>query len=124
MQLLLVVAGGAVGTLFRYQIATRLQGASGGDFPIGTLAVNVSGAFIAGILATLLLERSAFSTEVRTAILVGVLGGYTTFSAFSVETLTLTNEGQWGLATLNVAASVASALFAVWAGQTVARIWS
>jgi CrcB protein len=124
MQLLLVVAGGAVGTLFRYQIATRLQGASGGDFPIGTLAVNVSGAFIAGILATLLLERSAFSTEVRTAILVGVLGGYTTFSAFSVETLTLTNEGQWGLATLNVAASVAAALFAVWAGQTVARIWS
>ena len=124
MQLLLVVAGGAVGTLFRYQIATRLQSANGGAFPIGTLAVNVTGAFIAGIFATLLLERSAFSTEVRTAILVGVLGGYTTFSAFSIETLTLTNNGQWGLATLNVAASVAAALFAVWAGQSVARLWS
>ncbi|HJM89937.1 MAG TPA: fluoride efflux transporter CrcB [Dehalococcoidia bacterium] len=124
MQLLLVIAGGAVGTLFRYQIAMRLQSASGGAFPVGTLAVNVSGAFIAGLLATLLLERSAVSAEVRTAILVGVLGGYTTFSTFSVETLTLTNDGQWGLATLNVAASVAAALFAVWAGQSVARLWS
>ena len=124
MQLLLVIAGGAVGTLFRYQIAMRLQSASGGAFPVGTLAVNVSGAFIAGLLATLLLERSAVSAEVRTAILVGVLGGYTTFSTFSVETLTLTNDGQWGLAALNVAASVAAALFAVWAGQSVARLWS
>ena len=95
-----------------------VQGGGGGTFPVGTLFVNVSGAFAAGLLATFLLERSSVPAEVRTGLLVGVLGGYTTFSTFSLETLTLAHEGEW----LYVVASVAGALLAVWLGQTLARL--
>jgi CrcB protein len=121
---MLIAAGGAIGTLLRWQIGSWVEGANGGIFPRGTLLVNVSGAFIAGLLATLLLERFELPVELRTAILVGVLGGYTTFSAFSVDTLNLTNEGEWAVAALNVAASVAAAMVAVWVGQAVARLWT
>ena len=122
MQAVLLVTGGALGTYLRYVISGLVQPAGDGAFPFGTLAVNVSGALIAGVATTLLLERTALPTELRTALFVGVLGGYTTFSAFSVETLALANAGQWGYAALNIAVSVSGALLAVWAGQTVARL--
>ena len=124
MQALLVMAGGAIGSYLRFQIAGRMQTASDGAFPLGTLTVNVAGACLAGIIATLVLERTNIPVELRTALLVGLLGGFTTFSAFSLETLALTNQGAWGLAALNVLASVSAALVAVWAGQSVARLWS
>ena len=124
MQAILLMAGGAIGTYLRFQIAGRVQGYSEGAFPVGTLAVNVIGAFLAGIVATLVLERTSLPAELRTALLVGLLGGFTTFSAFSLETLDLTGQGAWGLAALNVLASVGAALAAVWAGQSVARLWS
>ncbi|HJM75095.1 MAG TPA: fluoride efflux transporter CrcB [Dehalococcoidia bacterium] len=124
MQAILLMAGGAIGTYLRFQIAGRVQSASDGSFPVGTLTVNIVGAFVAGIIATVLLERTNIPVELRMALLVGLLGGFTTFSAFSLETLTLTNQGAWGLAALNVLASVSAALIAVWAGQSVARLWS
>lgn len=122
MTLLWVALGGALGSVLRYKIAGWVQVGGGGTFPVGTLFVNVTGAFIAGLLATYLLERSSVSVEVRTGLLIGVLGGYTTFSSFSVETLTLANEGQWLYVVVNVTASVMGALLAVWLGQTLARL--
>lgn len=124
MQAILLMAGGAIGTYLRFTIAGRVQSASDGVFPFGTLTVNVIGAFLAGIIATVVLERTNIPVELRTALLVGLLGGFTTFSAFSVETLSLTNQGAWGFAALNVLASVSAALVAVWAGQSVARLWT
>lgn len=122
MTLLWVALGGALGSILRYKIGGSVQSGSGGTFPLGTLFVNLTGAFLVGLLVTYLLERSSVSVEVRTGLLIGVLGGYTTFSSFSVQTLTLANEGQWLSVGVNVIASVTGALLAVWLGQTLARL--
>lgn len=114
--------GGALGTYLRYSISGLVLRIWDGPFPLGTLTVNVTGALLAGIATTLVLERSGLPTELRVAVVVGVLGGYTTFSAFSVETLALANEGEWMYAVLNIVGSVIAGLLAVWAGQTVARL--
>ena len=122
MTILFVALGGAVGSVLRYKIGEWVQTGSGSGFPYGTLFVNVTGAFVAGLLATYLLERTSVSEEVRTGLLIGVLGGYTTFSTFGVQTLDLANAGDWAQVALNVLASVVGALLAVWLGQTLARL--
>ena len=93
MTILFVALGGAIGSVLRYKIGDWVQTGTGSGFPYGTLLVNVTGAFIAGLLATYLLERTSVSPEVRTGLLIGVLGGYTTFSTFSLQTLELANAG-------------------------------
>jgi CrcB protein len=120
--LLLVALGGALGSVLRYKIDGWVQAGAGGAFPWGILVVNVTGCFVAGLLMTVLLERTSVSDEVRTGLLVGVLGGYTTFSTFSLQSLDLADAGLWGYVALNVLASVAGALLAVWLGQQVARL--
>ena len=122
MTLLLVALGGALGSVLRYKIDGWVQAGAGGAFPWGILVVNVTGAFVAGLLMTVLLERTSVSDEVRTGLLVGVLGGYTTFSTFSLQSLDLANAGLWGYVVLNVLASVTGALLAVWLGQQLARL--
>ena len=122
MTLLLVALGGALGSVLRYKIDGWVQAGAGGAFPWGILVVNVTGCFVAGLLMTVLLERTSVSDEVRTGLLVGVLGGYTTFSTFSLQSLDLADAGLWGYVALNVLASVAGALLAVWLGQQVARL--
>ncbi len=122
MTVLLVALGGALGSVLRYKIDGWVQAGAGGAFPWGILVVNVTGCFVAGLLMTVLLERTAVSDEVRTGLLVGVLGGYTTFSTFSLQSLDLADAGLWGYVALNVLASVAGALLAVWLGQQVARL--
>ena len=122
MTLLLVALGGALGSVLRYKIDGWVQAGAGGAFPWGILVVNVTGCFVAGLLMTVLLERTAVSDEVRTGLLVGVLGGYTTFSTFSLQSLDLADAGLWGYVALNVLASVAGALLAVWLGQQLARL--
>ena len=122
MTLLLVALGGALGSVLRYKIDGWVQVGAGGAFPWGILVVNVTGAFVAGLLMTVLLERTSVSDEVRTGLLVGVLGGYTTFSTFSLQSLDLANAGLWGYVVLNVLASVTGALLAVWLGQQLARL--
>lgn len=119
---LLLALGGAAGTLLRYAVSRAAQPLGSEAFPMGTLAVNVAGSFLIGLLATLLLERSTVSAELRITLTVGVLGGFTTFSAFSFETLKLLNDGEWPFAALNVTVSVLAGLAAVWAGQTLARV--
>ena len=122
MTLLLVALGGALGSVLRYKIDGWVQAGAGGAFPWGILFVNVTGCFVAGLLMTFLLERTSVSDEVRTGLLVGVLGGYTTFSTFSLQSLDLADAGLWGYVAVNVLASVAGALLAVWLGQQVARL--
>ena len=119
MNLLLIALGGAAGALLRYGVSEWVTAPRGG-FPLATLLANVTGAFLLGV-ASLLLVRLEVSAAVRLGLTVGVLGAYTTFSTFSVETLDLISDGQWRTAALYVVASVAGALAAAWAGQSLAR---
>ena len=118
MQLALIAIAGAAGALLRYGVGRAVQPEA---FPAATLAVNVSGSFAIGFLAALFAERGGLPPELRTALVVGLLGSYTTFSAFSLETLRLAQDGSWAPAALNVALNVAGALAAAWAGQALAR---
>jgi CrcB protein len=121
MRWLWVFLGGGVGTLLRYAIGGWVQGAAGAAFPWGTFAVNMSGCFAIGALATWLTERSAATVELRTFLLVGVLGGYTTFSTFGIETFRLIESAEWLRAAGNALGSVAGGLAGVAAGVVLAR---
>ena len=122
MEVFLVALGGAAGAVFRYGITKAVQPLGAGAFPFGIFVVNLSGAFLLGLVFTYLLERTAVSDELRLALTVGVLGAYTTFSTFSLDTIHLVQNGNWGLALLNISASVGGALAAAYAGQQLARV--
>lgn len=121
VKLLAIAAGGALGALMRFGMASGVNSWLGKGFPYGTLIVNVSGCLLMGILYSLMLERLAVSPEVRAAILVGVLGAFTTFSTFSIETMELMQSREWLKAGLNVTLSVVLCLFATWIGILIAR---
>jgi len=121
MRWLAVFLGGGLGSLLRYAVGGWVQGAAGAAFPWGTLAVNVSGCFAIGVLATWLTERSAAGPELRLFLLVGVLGGYTTFSTFGIETWRLLESAEWVRALANAAGSVAAGVAGVLAGVVLAR---
>jgi CrcB protein len=111
---------GFVGTVTRYWLQGAVQRISGTTFPYGTLAVNVLGSFLVGLLATLMLERFAASPLWRSALLVGFCGGFTTFSALAYESFELARTGDPARAALNLAAHVALGMAAVWAGYAAA----
>ena len=118
---LVVAAGGAVGSALRYLLAKWIGQPDG--LPIGIFAVNVVGALLLGLLATLFLERVEFSPNLRLALTVGLLGGFTTFSTLSVDSLQLLNDGRWGWALANLAVSAIAGLGAAWLGQQLGRLW-
>ncbi len=119
MKMALAIAfGGGLGALSRHYIAHRVAELAGHGLPYGTLAVNVVGSFIMGMLVTLFAQKFALSQEVRAFLTVGLLGGFTTFSAFSLEVALLIERHTYGLAFAYVMASV---LFAV--GGLFAGIW-
>lgn len=121
-QMLVAIAvGGAAGALLRYGVGVSVAGMLGRDFPYGTLAANVLGCLAMGVLYVLFLERMAVSPELRAALLVGLLGAFTTFSSFSIETLLLLENGEPGRAALNVALSVMLCLAATWLGMLAGR---
>jgi fluoride exporter len=120
---LLVGIGGFFGSMARYGLAGVVQRWSGSDFPAGTLAVNVLGSFILGIVLALSLERELLSPNGRLLLGAGFCGGFTTMSTFSYETLALLREGGVLAAVGNIAASLLSCLSAVWLGGTVARLF-
>ena len=120
MNYLLVMAGGAVGSLARYLIGTASLRALGPDYPWGTLAVNLIGGFLMGLLAGLL-ARTGGSEQTRVLIGVGLLGGFTTFSAFSLETARMIETGQWATALGYALASVIGSVAALFAGLYLAR---
>ena len=92
-RVLTIAAGGAVGAVLRYWVSSGTHALLGRGFPYGTLVVNVLGSFAIGFLFVLFLERMTLSGEWRAGILIGVLGAFTTFSTFSIETLNLLEEG-------------------------------
>jgi CrcB protein len=123
--ILFVGIGGFIGSVLRYIVSGYVQQAAKSiDFPYGTLAVNVIGCFIIGVLAQLAESRGVFTSESRLFVFVGVLGGFTTFSSFGNETFNLARDGQLAGALANIGANVIVGLFAVWLGRTVTYlIW-
>jgi fluoride exporter len=122
LRLLLIALGGAAGTLARYGTAlTAARWSARLAFPLGTLAVNLIGCFLAGLLAGMFVERVAVREDVRLALLVGFLGGFTTFSAFGLETFALGRDGRAGAALVNVLASNLLGILLVWVGYRVGR---
>jgi len=121
-QIIAIALGGACGSVLRFLVSTGIYQWLGKGFPYGTLAVNIIGSFLIGLLAeALILQRITMALEFRAAILVGVLGGFTTFSSFSLETLYLMEQGSFSKAAINVLASVGSCLLAVWIGLLSGR---
>lgn len=123
--ILLVGAGGFIGSILRYWISGYVQQAANRmDFPFGTLAVNVVGCFAIGLLAQVGEKYGAFSNESRAFLVIGVLGGFTTFSSFGNDTVNLARQDYMMNAMANVGANVILGLFAVWLGRTVGHlIW-
>lgn len=122
LQLFAVALGGAIGSLLRYLAASGVYLWLGRGFPYGTLAVNLMGSFLIGLMTeALILQRLTIALEYRTAILAGVMGGFTTFSSFSLETFYLLEQGQIGKAGLNIVTSVIGCLLAVWAGVSLGK---
>lgn len=122
-QLLAIAAGGALGAVLRFLVSTGVYQYFGRSFPYGTLAVNVLGSLLMGFLAYFLTERLNLGPEWRAAILVGFLGSFTTFSTFSMETLTLLNQGEMAKAALNISVSLVLCIAATWIGVWLARQW-
>ncbi len=115
-----VAVGGALGSTLRYVLNYWIGQPNG--LPIGILIVNLSGTFLLGLIATLFLERFGVSDQLRLAITVGLLGGFTTFSTVWLDTLHLLNGGRWGWAFANLIVSAVGGLAAAWLGQQLARI--
>ena len=121
IKLLAIAGAGAVGALFRFGLSNGVYRVLGREFPYGTLVVNVFGSLLIGYFFVLFLERVDASEIWRSAILIGLLGSFTTFSTFSLETLNLFNEGAYVKAMLNVILSVAMCLAGTWVGFALAR---
>jgi CrcB protein len=122
MSWLLVALGGALGATARYGVAWLVPRASSSAFPWATLLVNVIGCAVAGALGAVLMARAPTdTTNLRAFLGVGVLGGFTTFSAFGIDTFTLARDGSPGLALINVAANLTLSLAAVALGWSAMR---
>ncbi|MBT8126630.1 MAG: fluoride efflux transporter CrcB [Gammaproteobacteria bacterium] len=119
--LVLIAVGGAIGAVLRYGASTGVYSLLGRGFPYGTLFVNVAGSLLIGVLSVVMLERFDIAPEWRAAVLVGVLGSFTTFSTFSIETLMLLEQGDVVRAATNVVLSVLICLIAVWFGVSLGR---
>ncbi len=116
----MVMLGGAAGSLARYVMGAEIMNRFGGRFPLGTTLINITGSFLMGSIMTVLTERLSPHPYWRLILVVGFLGGYTTFSSFEWESLGLMREGGRWLGLLNLVGSVVLGYFAVWLGAAVA----
>jgi fluoride exporter len=123
-QVLMISLGGAIGTAMRYLVALLAIRWLGPDFPFGTLAVNLSGAFLIGAVQELATVTLLVPEGLRLFLVVGVLGGMTTYSAFTFETVRLMALGEWGKASTNVLATNILCVVLCWVGMAVARLWT
>ena len=119
--LLFIAVGGAFGAMMRFLTQATVYELVGRTFPFGTLVVNVTGSFLMGLLSIFLVEKFNLGAEWHLAILVGVLGSFTTFSTFSIETLVLFEQGDLLKAMTNILLSVVLCVCAVWAGAYFAK---
>jgi CrcB protein len=116
---LMVLVGGGVGALARYVLGAEIAARVGERFPLGTLVINVTGSFLIGLLMTLFTERLQPHPNWRLLLVVGVLGGYTTFSTFEYETFRAVQDGGKWIGMLNVVGSVVMGYIAVWIGAAI-----
>lgn len=121
MKYLLILLGGGTGSLARYLAGTAIMTRFGSRFPLGTLVINVTGSFLIGLIMTLLTERFQPSPIWRPLLVIGFLGGYTTFSSFEWETYSAIRDGGFWIGGLNVIGSVTLGYAAVWLGTLLAR---
>ncbi len=119
--ILWVAAGGALGSAARYLVNVAAGRLLGPEFPWGTLTVNIAGSFVMGLMIALMALKMQVSQEVRAFLTTGILGGFTTFSAFSLDFAVLVERREAGLAALYVIASVALSLAAIFAGLKLGR---
>ncbi|HXM42263.1 MAG TPA: fluoride efflux transporter CrcB [Bryobacteraceae bacterium] len=117
---MVVLAGAGLGGLARYVAGTWIMAKYGGRFPLGTFVINITGAFLIGVLMTLLTERFHPHPNWRLFLVVGILGGYTTFSSFEYETYQAMRDGERWLGLLYVAGSVLLGYLGVWLGTILA----
>ncbi|MGE3107229.1 MAG: fluoride efflux transporter CrcB [Phycisphaerales bacterium] len=118
---LVIFLGAGAGGVLRYWLGGLVQHWWGEGFPLGTMIVNISGCLAMGFLATAWYGPWVVRDEVRSLVLIGLLGGYTTFSTFGRETLALAHSAEWGRAGVYVLGSVALSLAGVWLGAAIAR---
>ena len=119
-----IALGGGLGSVLRYLMVTRVDQWYAGGFPVGVLSVNALGSFLIGLVALQLTQQSYLQAELRTSLLVGLLGGFTTFSTFSYNSLQLILEGEYLSALLNVVLSVVVCIMAAGAGLMLAKSFS
>jgi CrcB protein len=126
MSALWIFLGGGLGSLARFGLSGLVARQIGETFPWGTLAVNVSGSFIIGIFAALTAPEGKWLVPhaFREFFMLGVCGGYTTFSSFSLQSLVLLQDGEWFKAVGNVVLSVVLCLFGVWLGHALVLPWT
>ena len=120
-QLVYIAAGGATGALMRYWMSNGIYAIFGRGFPYGTLTVNVVGSLLMGFCYVFMIERMDVSVEWRAALMIGLLGAFTTFSTFSIETLNLLESGEQLKAALNILLSVTLCIIGCWLGMIVGR---
>jgi CrcB protein len=120
---ILIALAGLAGTLLRYWLSGYVARQYGETFPWGTMAVNLIGCLVTGAVFYVTEERFLINPTVRTVILIGLLGGFTTFSSYGLQTFTLLRDGEYGLATLNVVTSNVLGLFMVWAGYALGKVF-
>ena len=122
-RLVLISLGGAVGTAARYLLSVWLLRTLGPAFPYGTLAVNVIGSFLLGVIMQAGLDTTVLSPTARVVLGTGVMGGFTTYSAFNYETLQYLQQGAWATAALYVVTTLLVCLGAGALGMLAARLW-
>ena len=121
MRILLLIVFGAAGTLARYGLQGVVQYRTGGAFPSGTLAVNLSGCFLLGLIAQTTFNHMLLPPDWRMAITIGFFGAFTTFSSFGWETIKMLEDGEWLRASVYVGLSVVAGLLLVLAGIRIAN---
>lgn len=123
-----VAIGGALGSVGRFWINGMVSRSFGETFPWGTMIINVSGSFIIGVIAALALPEGRLDSPSRAFVtqlfMIGICGGYTTFSSFSLQTLNLINDGEWLRAGANILLSVVLCLVGVWLGHLCGLMFS
>lgn len=122
-KLLLIGLGGFVGTLMRYWLAGVVARRYGATFPLGTLAVNAIGCLLAGFIFYFVFDRFLTGPNAKSVILIGILGGFTTFSSYGLQTFELLRDGELFLALANILLSNVVCLALVWLGYSVAKVF-
>lgn len=123
LKYLLIGTGGFIGSILRYLTSVNAYKILGEKFPYGTLIVNVLGCMLIGFIAEISENRFLISSEVRTFLMIGFLGGYTTFSTFGYETFTLLQDKDYTTAIINILLSVVVCITAVWIGALIAKFF-